>query len=69
MVITADAPADHYGVAVLQDAQGAFAAAYGGAGAAWLVRPDGYIAWRGPSPDHAGLRDILLRVFGMPRAV
>ncbi|MBW6399702.1 FAD-dependent monooxygenase [Roseomonas sp. HJA6] len=69
VVITADAPADHYGVAVLQDAQGAFAAAYGGAGAAWLVRPDGYIAWRGPSPDHAGLRDILLRVFGMPRAV
>lgn len=60
-----DAPADLFGVSMLQDADGAFAAAYGGGGAAWLMRPDGYIAWRGPSADHPGLRDVLDRVFGM----
>ncbi len=64
VAIAAGAPADRYRIAGLEDADGAFAAAYGGPGA-WLVRPDGYIAWRGPSADHAGLRDVLGRVFGL----
>lgn len=64
VAITTDTPADRHGVAALQDAEGAFAGAYGGPGA-WLVRPDGYIAWRGPSAGHAGLRDVLGRVFGL----
>lgn len=64
IAVTPGAPADHHGVAVLQDAEGAFAAAYGGPGA-WLLRPDGYIAWRGPSATHPGLRETLAGVFGM----
>lgn len=43
------------GVALLEDAGGAFAQAYGGAGGCLLVRPDGYIGWRGPSWRSDGL--------------
>ncbi len=32
---------------IVRDEHGAFAAAYGGEARAFLVRPDGYIAWRG----------------------
>lgn len=33
-------------------------------GGAWLVRPDGYVGWRGPSLAHPGLRAHLDRVAG-----
>ncbi|MBR0649388.1 monooxygenase [Roseomonas terrae] len=66
VVAVTEAPeADRYGVTLLQDATGDFAAVYGAAAGAWLVRPDGYVAWRGPSADHAGLHDVLARVFGI----
>lgn len=55
---------DRHGATMLHDAAGEFAAAYGGA-AAWLVRPDGHIAWRGPAVSHPGLADVLGRVFGL----
>jgi 2-polyprenyl-6-methoxyphenol hydroxylase-like FAD-dependent oxidoreductase len=64
LAITAEPQPDRYGVTTLHDAEGAFAAAYGGQGAAWLIRPDGYIAWRGPGANHPGLHDVLARVFG-----
>jgi 2-polyprenyl-6-methoxyphenol hydroxylase-like FAD-dependent oxidoreductase len=64
VVVTPEAMRDRPGVAVLHDAQGAFAAAYGASGA-WLIRPDGYIAWRGPSATHPGLRDALARGVGL----
>jgi len=40
-------------VTVIADPAGGFAAAYGPA--AVLVRPDGYVGWRGPSPRDPGL--------------
>lgn len=36
-----------FGVAVYRDADGTFAAAYGRQKAVFLVRPDGYLGWRG----------------------
>ena len=50
------------GIALLQDAQGAFAQAYGGQQASFLVRPDGFVAWRstGPVADaEATLQEVL----------
>ena len=46
------------GVALYHDSEEAFAAAYGAQQTALLVRPDGYVGWRGPSwrdpgPGHA----------------
>jgi hypothetical protein len=38
----------------------------GDAGALYLVRPDGYIGWRSPGTDPAGLIDHLQGVF-LPR--
>lgn len=55
VAIVADGP-QQPGVAVLHDPAGRFGAAYGGA-SAFLVRPDGYIGWRGPSFRHDGLAD------------
>ena len=52
------------GIALLQDAQGAFAQAYGGQQASFLVRPDGYIGWRGPSWRNEGLLIHLRRTSG-----
>jgi hypothetical protein len=42
-------------LSVYQDAEGAFGAAYGSRRAAFLVRPDGYLAWRGESWRDPGL--------------
>ena len=56
------APAWRYHIASLVDAEGSFAAAYG-TGAAWLVRPDGHVGWRGALGDAAGLATYLARVF------
>ncbi|MDI4665476.1 FAD-dependent monooxygenase [Xanthobacter autotrophicus] len=50
--------ADPCGVSLVEDGAGAFAAAYGlAAGEAVLVRPDGYLAWRG----NAAEADVALR--------
>src|SRR5262249_47578037 len=54
---------DHPGIPVFHDSEGAFAAAYGAQEASFLVRPDGYIAWRGPSWREAGLMAQLERSF------
>ncbi len=55
-------PAWRYHIASLVDAEGSFAAAYGTA-AAWLVRPDGHVGWRGALADTAGLASHLARLF------
>ncbi len=57
---------DQPGLTLLHDRQGAFARAYGGTDASFLVRPDGYIGWRGQSPRDHGLLEYLDRMF--PRA-
>ena len=65
VIAITDAPSDdRYGITTLHDAAGEFSAAYGAAGA-WLIRPDGHVAWRGPSAAHPGLADMLGRVFGL----
>jgi hypothetical protein len=47
--------ADEFGLACYRDADGAFAKAYGQHSAMFLVRPDGYIGWRGRFLDGEGL--------------
>jgi 2-polyprenyl-6-methoxyphenol hydroxylase-like FAD-dependent oxidoreductase len=47
----------------LHDRRGGFAEAYGHEARAILVRPDGYIGWRGPSWRSPGLAGYLERVF------
>jgi 2-polyprenyl-6-methoxyphenol hydroxylase-like FAD-dependent oxidoreductase len=49
------------GVAVYCDKRGEFAAAYGAQAASFLVRPDGYIGWRGRSWEQDGLRAYLAK--------
>lgn len=48
---------------ILHDRQGGFAEAYGNEARAILVRPDGYIGWRGPSWRSPGLAKYLERFF------
>jgi len=43
------------GIVLLHDRQGAFAAAYGTEEASFLVRPDGYLGWRGRSWRDGGV--------------
>ena len=50
-------------IAFLADPHGTFADAYGAEGASFLVRPDGYIGWRGRSWRDTGLRAHLDRIF------
>jgi 2-polyprenyl-6-methoxyphenol hydroxylase-like FAD-dependent oxidoreductase len=47
------------GLRILWDEHGAFAAAYGSEAAAFLVRPDGHVGWRGRDWQHPGLLDAL----------
>ncbi len=48
-----------HGLVLVTDTEGDFARAYGeGPGFAWLVRPDGYILWRGPLAASA-VEDVL----------
>jgi 2-polyprenyl-6-methoxyphenol hydroxylase-like FAD-dependent oxidoreductase len=64
VAITAtDGVSEPPGVALLQDRQGAFAAAYGPDEATFLVRPDGYIGWRGRSWRNKGLLASLGNIF------
>jgi 2-polyprenyl-6-methoxyphenol hydroxylase-like FAD-dependent oxidoreductase len=62
-VTAEDGTSDQPGIAVFHDRQGAFADAYGSRAASFLVRPDGYIGWRGLSWRDAGLLSHLSRVF------
>ncbi|GJD54085.1 Flavin-dependent monooxygenase [Methylobacterium crusticola] len=50
-------------VTQLGDPAGAFAKAYGAEATAFLVRPDGYIGWRGRSWQESGLKRHLDQVF------
>ena len=68
-VVAAGAPlAEPFAVATYGDTEGALSAAYGAQAAVFLVRPDGYIGWRGRSWRDAGLLAYLGRVFQPTRA-
>lgn len=62
VAITGIVAAERYGVTVLHDAGGRVATRWGGG--AWLVRPDGYVGWRGTTPAHPGLRAYFERLAG-----
>lgn len=50
---------DHAGIALYSDPAQAFGKAFGGPGSAILVRPDGYVGWRGTSyRDHSLIEHI-----------
>jgi 2-polyprenyl-6-methoxyphenol hydroxylase-like FAD-dependent oxidoreductase len=55
---------DTYGVASYRDEECMFANAYGSQRATFLVRPDGYIGWRGQSWSDESLHAHLNRIFG-----
>jgi pentachlorophenol monooxygenase len=49
---------------VVRDLDDKFRAAYGAsAGCAYLIRPDGYVAYRQQRPDAGGVIDALEKVF------
>lgn len=52
------------GIVYLQDPENAFITTYNArAGAAWLIRPDGYIGWMDENWQNAGLHTYLKNVF------
>jgi hypothetical protein len=55
VVTAAEDVQEQPGVAVYHDERGEFTAAYGAQAASFLIRPDGYIGWRGRSWDDKGL--------------
>jgi 2-polyprenyl-6-methoxyphenol hydroxylase-like FAD-dependent oxidoreductase len=55
VVATAQGVQEQPGVALYHDERREFTAAYGAQAASFLVRPDGYIGWRGRSWDDKGL--------------
>jgi hypothetical protein len=59
---TVDA-AEQPGIALYHDAEQRFAAAYGSKEAAYLIRPDGHIGWRGRSCMGPSLMMYLHRIF------
>ena len=62
-VVSETLPEPH-GVAVYRDAERAFAGVYGREEMAFLVRPDGYVGWRGRSWLSEGLTAYLSRISG-----
>jgi hypothetical protein len=68
VVATVDDWPDQPGVAVFHDRQREFEAAYGSEDACFLVRPDGYVGWRGKSWRDPGLSAHLERLFGPAKA-
>lgn len=58
-VTAASASDSHPSLTILHDAQGRFASVYGSQGGSLLVRPDGYLGWRGRSWREDGLLDHL----------
>jgi 2-polyprenyl-6-methoxyphenol hydroxylase-like FAD-dependent oxidoreductase len=64
VAITQESAADQPNIALLHDRDGAFGKAYGTGGGGFLVRPDGYIGWRGGcSWRDNGLTAYLARIF------
>jgi 2-polyprenyl-6-methoxyphenol hydroxylase-like FAD-dependent oxidoreductase len=63
VAVTKDSSPDHPDIALYQDRAGGFATGYGGRNTCMLVRPDGYIGWRGSTPRDAGLRTFLDKIF------
>jgi 2-polyprenyl-6-methoxyphenol hydroxylase-like FAD-dependent oxidoreductase len=55
--------AEQPGVALYRDDERRFAGAYGEGETAYLIRPDGYIGWRGRSCAEPGLTTYLDRIF------
>ncbi|MCB4767975.1 FAD-dependent monooxygenase [Ancylobacter sp. Lp-2] len=53
------------GVSLFYDAAGMFAAAFGPAPAALIVRPDKYVGWAGAAGDAEGMLDYLTGVLGL----
>jgi 2-polyprenyl-6-methoxyphenol hydroxylase-like FAD-dependent oxidoreductase len=68
VAVTGESVPDQPGIAVLHDHGGAFADRYGPRGTSLLVRPDGYIGWRGRSWRDAGLRSHLSGILRIPGA-
>lgn len=60
--IAASDVADQPGVATYRDAEGSFAKAFGAPEGAFLIRPDGYVAWRGQSHWAPGLISCMSRL-------
>lgn len=52
------------GLPIYRDAAGMFAQIYGEGATMLLIRPDGYVAWRGGDVRDAGLNRVLQRTFG-----
>ena len=63
VAVTDAAAGQQPAIAILRDAEGGFATAYGPAGRALLVRPDGHLGWTGPSWRAPGLAAHLKRLF------
>ena len=57
-----DGGVDPPGIALYRDSDGAFGKKYGLPGAAFLVRPDGYVGWRGASYRDGGILAYLDRI-------
>jgi 2-polyprenyl-6-methoxyphenol hydroxylase-like FAD-dependent oxidoreductase len=62
VAVTAESLSDQPGIAMYHDREGAFARAYSDVDASFLIRPDGYIGWRGRSWRDAGLLTHLDRI-------
>ncbi|MGF7161634.1 2-polyprenyl-6-methoxyphenol hydroxylase-like FAD-dependent oxidoreductase [Rhodoligotrophos appendicifer] len=56
-----DGPANFFGIPLLCDANGAFAATYGAS--SYLIRPDGYVGWKGAVWAGEGLQTYLRKIF------
>ncbi|MEJ0104165.1 MAG: FAD-dependent monooxygenase [Bacteroidota bacterium] len=53
------------GISYIYDPEGTFAGVYGStSGAAWLVRPDGYIGWCSQRWQSPGITEYLEKIFG-----
>ena len=63
VAITQESAADQPNIALYHDRDGAFAKAYGARNTSFLVRPDGYIGWRGASWRDGGLAAFVSRTF------
>ena len=63
-IVAAGDGQDLPGVACYTDGDGRFRQTFGPAPTFLLIRPDGYLAWRGASLADASLRDVLQRTFG-----
>jgi hypothetical protein len=69
LVAAAEPWREQAGFALFHDRLGEFAAGYGAVDACFLVRPDGYIGWRGKSWRDAGLSAHLERTFANAKVV